>query len=64
MRRSRQPLRVDLQECLRFASMDWYGEGGPAPAGLVKAAIVELEGRQLTVLNGGFHVKYRDIGRK
>lgn len=44
--------------------MDWYGEGGPAPAGLVKAAIVELEGRQLTVLNGGFHFKYRDIGRK
>ena len=51
---------VSIFKNSKILNVSRYGEGGPAPAGMVMTASFQLEGQEYMVLNGGPHFKFTE----
>jgi predicted 3-demethylubiquinone-9 3-methyltransferase (glyoxalase superfamily) len=51
---------VSLFKNSRVISVSRYGDGGPRPKGMVMTATFELDGQQITALNGGPEFKFTE----
>jgi predicted 3-demethylubiquinone-9 3-methyltransferase (glyoxalase superfamily) len=53
-------LYTSLFENSKILGESRYGEAGPGPAGTLMTATIELDGQQITLLNGGPEFKFNE----